>query len=312
MTSDLCGRKASPDDAAQNRETHPMLYERQVRTLFVSDIHLGCKYAQTENFLAFIERIRPERLFILGDFFDGWKLGSRWYWPPAYTRIVERLLYLAETGTELLYTPGNHDAFLRCPEVKQVVDRSGIEVRVQDEFRFDALDGRQYLVFHGDKFDVVEVRHQWLSVVVSYAYDFLLSADWWMSRIFKRPGRSPYSTCAVIKHAVKTGVRFLSNFERKLSQYARERDCDGVICGHIHTPGVFGSEEMRYLNIGDWVENCTALVEHYDGTMHLESFFPTVPLQVVPTPKSRVEVAPVSYPVAEEEYLPDVPQVVSV
>lgn len=289
-----------------------MLHERQVRTLFVSDIHLGCKYAQAENFLTFIERIRPERLYILGDFFDGWKLRSGWHWPPVYTRIVRRLLELAETGTELFYTPGNHDAFLRCPEVHQVIERSGIDVRVEDEFFFKALDGRQYLVFHGDKFDVVEVRHQWLSVAVSYAYDFLLSADWWMSRIFKRPGRSPYATCAVVKNAVKSGVRFLSNFERKLSQYTRERGCDGAICGHIHTPGVFGTESMRYLNIGDWVENCTALVEHYDGTLHLESFFPAVPTRVVPPSKApAVIVAEDEHPTGEE-YLPETPQIVSV
>jgi len=290
-----------------------MLHERQVRTLFVSDIHLGCKYAQAENFLAFIENIRPERLFVLGDFFDGWKLGSGWHWPPVYTRIVRRLLDLAETGTELFYTPGNHDAFLRCPEVHQVIERSGIDVRVQDEFYFEALDGRQYLVLHGDKFDVVEVRHQWLSVAVSYAYDFLLSAEWWLGRIFKRPpGRSPYATCAVVKNAVKTGVRFLSNFERKLSQCAIERGCDGVICGHIHTPGIFGTDTMRYLNIGDWVENCTALVEQYDGTLQLESFFPTVPTLVVPAPKARVVVAADKDHATEEEYVPNPAQVVSV
>ena len=256
-----------------------MLHERQVRTLFVSDVHLGCRYAQAENFLSFIESIRPQRLFILGDFLDGWKLKAGWHWPETYTRIVQRLLYLAETGTELLYTPGNHDAFLRSPEVRELVRRSGVDVRVQDEFYFNARNGRRYLVLHGDKFDVVEESHQWLSVAVSYVYDFLLSADWWASRIKKRPGRSPYATCAFIKNAVKTAVRFMSNFEGKLYRYARSRGCDGLICGHIHTPGVFGTDDMSYLNIGDWVENCTALVENYDGSMQLESFFPTVPTQ---------------------------------
>ncbi|MBA4018916.1 MAG: UDP-2,3-diacylglucosamine diphosphatase [Pirellula sp.] len=259
-----------------------MPYQRRVRSLFISDIHLGCRFAQTENFMQFLEQIRPDRLYVLGDFFDGWKLSAGWYWPQLYTRLMNRLFDLSRAGTQIYYTPGNHDAFLRNGEVLKMIQNSGVKLRIEDEFVFEAQDGRRYLLLHGDKFDVVETKCQWLSVAVTFAYEALLSANWWYRRARPTPGRSPYSFCAKLKNFVKTGVRFMSHFEQNLFSYARKQGCTGVICGHIHTPGIFGSDEMRYLNTGDWVENCTALTEQYDGTMHLESFFPSHPSQAVP------------------------------
>ncbi|MGE3640357.1 MAG: UDP-2,3-diacylglucosamine diphosphatase, partial [Pirellulales bacterium] len=232
--------------------------ERHVRSLFVSDVHLGCRYAQPENFLALLESIRPDELYILGDFLDGWKLSAAWRWMPVYTRIVKRLLQLAKTGTSLFYTPGNHDAFLRCAELRHIIESVGLNVKVRDEFVFQALDGRRYLVTHGDRFDLVEMHYQWLSVATSYIYEPILSFNWWTTRALGRQGSSPYAMCAFLKDKVKTAVRFISSFERELFQHARDRGCDGVICGHIHSPKVLSADDMMYLNTGDWVENCTA------------------------------------------------------
>jgi UDP-2,3-diacylglucosamine pyrophosphatase LpxH len=258
--------------------------ERDVRTLFVSDVHLGFRYAQPEHFLDFLLRFRPEQLFILGDFLDGWKLRSAWRWEPVYTRIFARLLHLAREGTELYYTPGNHDAFLRCSEMRQIVENAGVRLRVQDEFLFQARDGRQFVVTHGDKFDVIECRYQWLSVATSLAYEPFLSCNWWTHRLLRRHGHSPYAMCAILKDKVKAFVRFLSRFEQELFQHARSIGCQGVICGHIHKPGVVTSGGMTYFNTGDWVENCTALVEDNDGSIRLESLYPHVPSRIVYTP----------------------------
>src|SRR5262245_12248759 len=130
-----------------------MQNERRVRTLFVSDVHLGCRFAQADNFLSYIERIRPERIFILGDFFDGWKLGAKWHWPASHSRILKRLFDLALSGTTIHYTPGNHDAFFRNTEVRDLLERSGVRVDMEEEYVFDAQDGRRFLLLHGDKFD---------------------------------------------------------------------------------------------------------------------------------------------------------------
>ncbi|MEZ6069195.1 MAG: UDP-2,3-diacylglucosamine diphosphatase [Pirellulales bacterium] len=248
--------------------------ERAVRTLFVSDVHIGCRYAQPERFLAYLQQVRPEQIFILGDFLDGWKLQSTWRWKPVYTQIVKRLVQLAQDGAELFYTPGNHDAFLRCADVRYLVESTGVNVQVQDEFVFRAADGRRFLVTHGDKFDVIEMRYQWLSIAASFVYEPMMFFDHWASRLFGREGYSPYSRCVLIKGKVKSAIRFLSHFEQTLFRHARSLGCDGVICGHIHTPGLTTVDEVTYFNTGDWVENCTALVEHYDGSLRLESAYP--------------------------------------
>lgn len=263
---------------------YPACGECDVRTLFVSDVHLGFRYAQPERFLNFLLRFRPEQLFILGDFLDGWKLRTAWHWEPVYTRIFARLLELAREGTELYYTPGNHDAFLRCGEMRNIVESAGVRLRVQDEFVFQARDGRRFIVTHGDKFDVIERRCQWLSFAISFAYEPLLSLNWWSHRLLRWHGHSPYAMCARVKDKAKACVRFLSRFEQELFRHARSSDCHGIICGHIHKPGVVTSGDMTYFNTGDWVENCTALVEDNDGSIRLESLYPHVPSRTVYSP----------------------------
>ena len=139
--------------------------ERSVRTLIVSDVHLGCRFAQADHFLSYLNGVRPEQLYILGDFLDGWELSGRWRWKPVYSQIIDRLFDLAERGTELYYTPGNHDQFLRSHEVRCLRRKSGLCVNMGDEFVFETQDGRRFLVLHGDRFDVIEMHHQWLSVL---------------------------------------------------------------------------------------------------------------------------------------------------
>ncbi len=214
--------------------------ERSVRTLIVSDVHLGCRFAQAEHFLTYLNQVRPEQLFILGDFLDGWELSFRWRWQPVYSQIVNRLFDLAEGGTELFYTPGNHDQFLRCPEVAQLLKKSGICVNIRDEFVFETQTGQRFLTLHGDRFDTIEMNYQWFSVLLTHVYSPMLWLNRWLSKLMRYEG-SPYSVCAVIKKKVKCAARFLSNFESKMYQYVRERGCDGIICGHIHMPGVISS-----------------------------------------------------------------------
>jgi UDP-2,3-diacylglucosamine pyrophosphatase LpxH len=273
--------------------------ERSVRTLIVSDVHLGFRYAQAEHFLTYLNGIRPEQLFILGDFLDGWQLCTRWRWKPVYSQIIDRLFELAERGTELYYTPGNHDHFLRFPEVVRLLSKSGICVNVRDEFIFETQTGRRFLVLHGDRFDVVETSYQWLSVALTRIYEPMMFLNAWFSRLTGRTG-SPYSVCAWIKHKAKTAVRFFSDFEDRLFRYVRSRRCEGVICGHIHAPGVASSASATYINTGDWVEHCTALVEHNDGELVLESFFPD---------RAPQRCCPTRAVVAERIAEPDVPEV---
>lgn len=233
-----------------------------VRSLFVSDIHLGCKHAQAAEFLEMLERFEPRNLYVVGDFIDGWKLKRRWRWLPEYDRIFQRMMALKRSGTRLMYTPGNHDSFLRG-----FLANFGV-IEIQDRFIHEAADGRRFVVTHGDQFDRVEQSCQWLSLVASYAYDVLLTANWWANKL-RGKKHDPYAFCGAIKRRVKRLVKHVSEFEQQLLDDARGADCDGIICGHVHAPRITTIDEVAYLNTGDWVENCTALVEFDDGSFDL-------------------------------------------
>lgn len=247
---------------------------QEVRTLFVSDTHLGSRHAQSEPFLQMLRSKRPRTLYLVGDIVDGWRWPDAWIWKDSLISILEILENLADAGTEIFYTPGNHDAFLRKPEVAGVVRRRLPFLNIADEFIHTATDGRRFLVTHGDHFDVVERSAQWLSKFSSWAYDTALSTNWWVSHWLGNVERSPYWLCASGKKKVKTMIKFLSQFESSILDHARRLDCQGVICGHLHTPAMIERDGMAYFNSGDWVENCTSLIESETGDFDIESFYP--------------------------------------
>ncbi|MEM9187131.1 MAG: UDP-2,3-diacylglucosamine diphosphatase [Planctomycetota bacterium] len=235
---------------------------RVVRSLFVSDVHLGCKHSQADGFLELLEKYEPRYLYVVGDFIDGWKLKRRWRWLPAYDRILQRLMALRRAGTQLYYTPGNHDAFLRG-----FLANFGV-IDIRDRFVHTGADGRRFLVTHGDQFDRVEQGMPWLSLAASYGYDVLLSANWMVNKL-RGKKHDPYAFCGAIKRGVKRLVSHVSEFEQLLITNAREERCDGIICGHIHAPRIIQVDGLAYCNTGDWVENCSALVEYDDGGFEL-------------------------------------------
>lgn len=248
---------------------HETAERRRVRTLFISDVHLGSRFAQADAFLAFLEAYQPEFLYIVGDFIDGWSLRRSWYWNPTHTRIIQRLFDWASRGVTIRYAPGNHDEFLREHL------RDFLWVEIADEFIHESADERRFLVIHGDQFDDVELRAAWLSKIGSVGYDLLLCVDWLVNRVRRMLRRPPWRLSGKVKARIKRVVSFLSRFEQRLEQYARGLGCDGVVCGHIHTPTMTRCGELLYCNTGDWVENCSALLEFDDGELRLVRFHPT-------------------------------------
>jgi UDP-2,3-diacylglucosamine pyrophosphatase LpxH len=244
-----------------------------VRTLLVSDVHLGSKHAQPNEFLDFIRSFAPRSLYIVGDFIDGWKINSGWHWTKSCDHVIAHVIDLARRGTKVHYVPGNHDSFLRNSAVQAMLPTGFPAFNVADEFIFESLSGYRLLVTHGDRFDFFETRAQWVSKATAGLYDACLSLNWWFHRLLLSPRHNPYGVCAMLKDRVKRGVKFVSNFESQIMQHARLHSCEGVICGHIHTPSIVHSDVLLYLNTGDWVENCTGLVEHHDGTIQLLSRF---------------------------------------
>lgn len=237
---------------------------RHYRALFLSDIHLGTRGCQAEILLDFLRVHDAETIYLVGDIVDGWRLRRAWHWPQAHNDVIQKLLRKGRKGARIVYLPGNHDEFLR--------DYLGSHfggVEVADTAVHVAADGRRYLVIHGDQFDVV-VRHaKWLAFLGDWAYTTALVVNTWVNVIRRRLGLTYWSLSAWAKLKVKNAVNFIGKFEDALSSEARRNGVDGVICGHIHHATIHDRFGIRYINTGDWVESCTAIVETHDGRFEL-------------------------------------------
>jgi UDP-2,3-diacylglucosamine pyrophosphatase LpxH len=234
------------------------------RALFISDVHLGTRGCQAGMLLDFLRVYDAETIYLVGDIVDAWQLKSGWYWPQSHNDVVQKLLRKARKGARMVYIPGNHDEFLRDFPGHHF---GGIEVVEQTVHV--AADGKRYLVIHGDAFDVV-VRHaKWLAFLGDWAYVTALGVNTWLNVIRRRLGLSYWSLSAWAKLKVKNAVSFIGHFEETLAKEAKRLSCDGVICGHIHHATLRDLEGVTYINSGDWVESCTAIIEHFDGRFEI-------------------------------------------
>lgn len=237
---------------------------RHFRALFLSDIHLGTRGCQADMLLDFLRRHDAETVYLVGDIVDGWRLRKNWHWPQEHNDVVQKLLRKARKGARVVYVPGNHDEFLR-----EYLGTHFGGVEVADSCFHETAAGEKFLVIHGDQFDVV-VRHaRWLAYLGDWAYVSALNVNTFVNIVRRRLGFSYWSLSAWAKLKVKNAVNFIGSFERTLAEEARRRGADGVICGHIHHATRHDTHGITYINTGDWVESCTAVVEHHDGTFEL-------------------------------------------
>lgn len=236
----------------------------RLRTLFVSDVHLGTKGCQAERFLDFLSHHDAETIFLVGDIIDGWRLKRSWHWPQAHTDVIQALIRKSRTGTRLVYIPGNHDEFLR--------DYAGLsfgEIEVAESAMHETADGRKFLVIHGDQFDVVVRWAPWLSALGASIYNLTLAANGAVNRVRRWLGVGYWSLSDWTKQKVKNAVNIIGDFESALVKEAERVGAEGVICGHIHHAAIHDDFGIRYINTGDWMESCTAIGEHHDGRMEI-------------------------------------------
>jgi UDP-2,3-diacylglucosamine pyrophosphatase LpxH len=236
----------------------------RVRSLFLSDLHLGTKGCQAPLLLDFLKSYDADTIYLVGDIVDGWRLKSGWYWPQAHNDVVQKLLRKVRKGARLIYVPGNHDEFLR-----DYIGTNFGGIELAESVLHEAADGKRYLVIHGDQFDMV-VRHaRWLALLGDGAYTTALMVNTNLNIVRRRLGLTYWSLSAWAKLRVKNAVNYISRFEDLLVSEARRHGADGVICGHIHHAALVQRPDVIYVNTGDWVESCTAVVEHYDGSLQL-------------------------------------------
>lgn len=261
---------AAATDLADFTASNPTIPERvvggrkQYRTIWISDIHLGTRGCNAEMLIDFLDHVDSETMYLVGDIIDGWQLKKKFYWPAAHNDIVWRVLKRAKRGTRVIYVPGNHDEIFR-----QFTGLSFGGVEIKRQAIHQTADGRRLLVLHGDEFDAITLSHRWLAHLGDAAYTAVMALNRWCNKYRAWRGLPYWSLSKHAKQKVKNAVEFISNFEEIVAREAGARGVDGVIAGHIHTAEMRNIEGIEYYNDGDWVEGCTALVEHYDGRMEI-------------------------------------------
>ena len=232
------------------------------KTICISDTHLGSKDAKADLLNNFLKNHTCDNLFLVGDIIDGWKIQqNRWHWKQSHTNVIRRILGYAKRGTKVTYVTGNHDEFIR-PFVNQF-NLGTITLCNQAEYR--DTDGNLFLITHGDMFDGITRIGKWIGFLGDAAYDFVLWINTKFNYIRHRLGFGYWSLSKYLKHKVKKAIDFVFKFEENLTNYCERKNYDGVICGHIHTPAIKTINGIIYMNDGDWVESCSALVEHVNG-----------------------------------------------
>jgi UDP-2,3-diacylglucosamine pyrophosphatase LpxH len=248
---------AGTDDADEQAQ-------HRYRTIWVSDLHLGTSGCQASYLLDFLRHNDSQYLYLVGDIIDGWQLRKSWYWPQAHNDVIQKIMRKARKGTRVTFIPGNHDEAAR-----QFCDLAFGDILVRGEAFHTTLDGKRLWIVHGDLFDGVIQHAKWLAYLGDTLYSLILVLNRWFNRIRLRLGFQYWSLSQYLKHQVKNAVNFISSFERVMTDEARRRGCDGVVCGHIHKAEIREIDGVLYCNDGDWVESLSALVETLEGELRV-------------------------------------------
>lgn len=235
-------------------------HRTKYRAVFISDLHLGAAGCQTQAIQAFLHSFECETLYLVGDLIDGWVAQER-KWSQSHTDVVRTLLKFSENGTPIRYTPGNHDAFIR-----RLNGSTMGNIEIDHSFVHTTLEGKDILVVHGDLFDPTCTNYTRVAYVGAWIYEYLSIVNRQINRKTKRK----YDFASALKRASKKIFAKKGRFDSMLMEHAVEEGFDGIVCGHIHRPEILTSPKgTLYMNCGDWVEHCTALVEHQDGRMEI-------------------------------------------
>lgn len=249
-----------------NAFSQPQPIQAAYRSVFISDIHLGTRGCRAAFLVDFLKKNTYENLFLVGDIVDGWRLKRSWFWDKHHDEVIRLILKAARAGANIVYVPGNHDEVFR-KYIGLNIEFCGI--KLQSEAEHTTANGQRLLITHGDAFDSI-VRHaRILALLGDWAYTAALVVNRHFNAIRAKLGYPYWSLSAWLKLQVKEAVKAIDRFETALATDAKSRGFDGVVCGHIHHAEMRPVNDVMYMNVGDWVESCTALVEHFDGRLEL-------------------------------------------
>lgn len=243
---------------------HPEL--PRYKTIWISDVHLGSAGCKAHYLAEFLKHNECDKLYLVGDIIDGWRIKSKFFWPQEHTNVIRRVLTKAKRGTEVIYVTGNHDEFLR----KFVgYDLQLGNIKIVNEAIHTTADGRKLLITHGDLFDVITRYHAWVAKLGSVGYEGLLKINNAVNTLRQKFGLPYWSVSAIAKKKVKSAANFVNEFEVALAAECARRQLNGVVCGHIHQAEIRNIGSVQYHNCGDWVESCTALAEDQAGNIEI-------------------------------------------
>lgn len=242
----------------------PPAARQPFRAVWLSDVHLGFRGCNADLLLEFLQATECDVLYLVGDIVDLWQLGRRPFWPQRHNDVVRTILGKAKYGTRVVYVLGNHDAAL-----KPYIGHAFGNISLVERTIHTRLGGGRLLVLHGDQFDAMVASSRWLGVLGSHAYSFLLAANTVLNACRRWWGFPYWSLAGFLKYKVKNAVQYIGRFETAVVAEAERAGVEGVVCGHIHRPEISRIGGITYHNCGDWVESCTALVEHRDGRIEL-------------------------------------------
>lgn len=237
--------------------------KKKYRSIFISDVHLGMKHCQAERLLDFLKSTEAERYYLVGDIIDGWCMRKKVYWPQSHNNILQFFLKKSKKSS-VVYVTGNHDEFLR--EYTGTVMGN---IQIVDHFIHVGVDDKRYFIIHGDQYDMVTTNARWVAMLGGWAYDLMISLNARLQGIYSTLGINGFSLSQWSKSKVKRAVQYIGDYETVVSDAAKRREVDGVLCGHIHHACIHPVGDIVYMNCGDWVESCTAIVENFDGTFEI-------------------------------------------
>ena len=233
-------------------------------TVWISDIHLGFRDCKADYLLDFLNHIHCDTLYLVGDIVDLWSLKRRFCWPQKHYQVMLKFYELAAKGVRVVYVPGNHD-----DPIRHFSGQLFGPIEIAQEHEYVTADGKRLLIMHGDAMDAY-INHSWLTRVIGdHGYELLLFINRWSDRLRKVMGKPYFSLAGLIKSNIKGAKAAIATYEKEALAEAKRRGYDGVVCGHIHYPALREENGLRYANCGDWIENCTALVEDHQGCMRL-------------------------------------------
>jgi UDP-2,3-diacylglucosamine pyrophosphatase LpxH len=237
---------------------------RRVRTLFLSDLHLGFRRVRVRELNDFLAQVEAETIVLAGDIIDALSLARRVFWSDGHTQVLRTLLARQRSGTRLVYLPGNHDAALSV-----LADMLHGQLEVHREWVHRTARGERMLVLHGDRFDGALGGPPWLTRLGDTLYYVSVGASHAVNDLRRALGRPYWPLAERIKLSLATSVRYIARFEQLAAEHARAQGYDGVVCGHIHRANLRRIEGTLYCNSGDWVESCSAVVETCSGELEL-------------------------------------------